>query len=121
MHEIAEQLEHIQSSKLIDKLDEFLDFPTSDPHGDPIPNKQGIIKNLYKKKLSEVSVGESCKMVAVKDNSTVFLQYVVKVGLSLNNRIKIISKNKFDLSIEIEVGKKRQMVSAKFAENILVV
>ncbi len=73
VHEVAEQLEHIQSAKLIDMLDKFLDYPEFDPHGDPIPNKKGEIKVHFKKTLSDVEVGNSCKMVAVKDNSSSFL------------------------------------------------
>lgn len=72
IHEVAEQLEHIQSTKLIDKLDKFLDYPEFDPHGDPIPNKKGEIKVHFKKTLADVGVGNSCRMVAVKENSSSF-------------------------------------------------
>ena len=89
VHEIAEQLEHIKSAKLVNRLDAFLDFPQFDPHGDPIPNEEGEFKVMYKKTLAEGSVGETYKLAAVKDNSASFLQYVVKVGLGLNSIIKI--------------------------------
>lgn len=121
VHEVAEQLEHIQSVKLIDKLDEFLDYPEFDPHGDPIPNKKGEIKTFYKKTLSDVKVGNTCKMVAVKDNSSTFLQYVVKVGLGINNEIKVLSKQDYDDLLLIEVNGIQSSVSQKFAENIFVV
>jgi DtxR family Mn-dependent transcriptional regulator len=121
VHEVAEQLEHIQSTKLIDKLDKFLDFPEYDPHGDPIPNKKGDIKVHYKKTLAEISVGKSCKMVAVKDNSSTFLQYVVKVGLGINNKIKVLSIQDYDLMMVIETNGQQLSVSQKFAENIFVV
>lgn len=121
IHEVAEQLEHIQSTKLIDKLDKFLDYPEFDPHGDPIPNKKGEIKVRYKKTLSDVAVGKSCKMVAVKDNSSSFLQYVVKVGLGINNKIKVLSKQEYDSLLVIEVNAVQSSVSQKFAENIFVV
>lgn len=120
VHEVAEQLEHIQSEKLIDKLDKLLDFPKFDPHGDPIPSKAGEIHIQHKTTLSEIAVGVTCKMVAVRDNSSSFLQYVVKVGLGINNEIKVISKQEFDSSMVIEVNGIQSNVSQKFAENIFV-
>lgn len=121
VHEVAEQLEHIQSSKLIDKLDKYLNFPQFDPHGDPIPNQNGEFVSVYKKKLSDVEVGQKCKMVAVRDNSSSFLQYLIKLGLGLNNYIQVISKQEFDGTIEIETNGKNSFVSRKFAENLYVV
>lgn len=120
VHEVAEQLEHIQSEKLIDKLDKLLDFPKFDPHGDPIPSKAGEIHIQHKTTLSEIADGVTCKMVAVRDNSSSFLQYVVKVGLGINNEIKVISKQEFDSSMVIEVNGIQSNVSQKFAENIFV-
>ena len=121
VHEVAEQLEHIQSPKLVDRLDKYLDFPEFDPHGDIIPNAKGEFKIQFKKTLADVAVGKSCKMVAVKDNSVSFLQYVVKVGLGINNLITVISKESYDSLIEIEVNGQKSSVSQKFAQNILVV
>ena len=121
VHEVAEQLEHIHSPKLVDKLDKFLDFPEFDPHGDPIPDKQGRLKIQRRKTLSDVAVGSKCKMVAVKDNSSSFLQYVVKVGLGINNEIKVLSRQEYDSITVIEVNGRRSSVSHKFAENIFVV
>jgi DtxR family Mn-dependent transcriptional regulator len=121
VHEVAEQLEHIQSPKLVEKLDKLLGFPSFDPHGDPIPNSRGEMVQLSKKLLFDAEIGSICKMVAVKDNSAVFLNYVIEIGLGINNRMKIISKQEFDDSIEIEVDKKRVRVSNKFAQNIYIV
>lgn len=121
VHEVAEQLEHIQSQKLIDKLDKFLDFPEFDPHGDPIPNYKGELKVQFKKTLSDVAVGSSCKMVAVRDNSSSFLQYVVTVGLGINNEILVVSRQAYDDIMVIEVNGVRSSVSQKFAENIFVI
>lgn len=120
VHEVAEQLEHIQSHKLVDKLEKFLNYPQFDPHGDPIPDAKGEMSAPFKKTLSEIEPGQSCKMVAVKDNTTPFLQYVVQVGLGINNNIKVIGKQPYDALMEIEVDGKRSTVSQKFAENILV-
>lgn len=120
VHEVAEQLEHIQSHKLVDKLDKLLNYPQFDPHGDVIPNAKGEMKAPFKKTLAEIEPGKACKMVAVKDNTASFLKYVVKVGLGINNKIKVISKQPYDALMEIEVDGKKSHVSQKFAENILV-
>ncbi|MBL7837858.1 MAG: metal-dependent transcriptional regulator [Bacteroidetes bacterium] len=121
VHEVAEQLEHIQSPKLIEKLDKFLDYPEFDPHGDVIPNAKGEIKLKYKVCLSDMAPGDRCMMVAVKDNSAPFLQYVIRVGLGINNVIKVISRNAYDELLQIEVEGKVSSVSRKFADNIFVV
>merc|ERR1712146_506263 len=78
VHEIAEQLEHIASEELINRLDEFLGFPTVDPHGDPIPTKEGLIKNSQKRLLSKLSVGEQGICVGVKDSESEFLKFLDK-------------------------------------------
>jgi len=121
VHEIAEQLEHIKSKKLVDKLDKFLDYPEFDPHGEPIPNNMGELKVQNKYTLASIPVGDSCKMVAVKDDSSSFLQYVDKVGLGINKEITIISKQEYDAITVIEVNNVQSSVSKKFTENIFVV
>ncbi len=120
VHEVAEQLEHIKSKKLVEQLDRFLGFPKIDPHGDPIPNSKGEIKYLKRKTLTDIPVGAVCKLVAVKDSSASFLQYAVQIGLGLSSKIKIISRQEFDGSVEIEIDNKRSTVSQKFAENLFV-
>jgi len=121
VHEVAEQLEHIDSAKLIEKLDKFLGHPETDPHGDAIPNAKGELKIKYRKTLAEIQVGKKCKMIAVKDNSATFLQYVVQVGLGISSKIKVLHRAEFDAMLEIEVDGKKSVVSQKFAENIYVV
>ncbi len=121
VHQVAEQLEHIKSAKLVEQLEKFLDFPEIDPHGDPIPNAKGEIKFVQRKTLAEIEVGETCKLIAVKDNSSSFLQYVVKLGLGLSSKIKVISRQDFDGLTEIEVNKVRSSISKKVAQNLFVV
>lgn len=121
VHELAEDLEHIHSRKLIDKLDEFLEFPEFDPHGDAIPDKEGNILIPFRRTLDEVKIGKSCKIIAVKDNSTDFLQYVDKLGLKINDEVKIVGKEEFDRLTTIEFNGKSQVVSSKITENIFVV
>lgn len=120
VHEVAEELEHINSDKLISSLDKFLNYPKYDPHGEAIPNQNGKIVNLKKKTLSDFQCGKICKMVAVTDDSSVFLKYVESVGLGLNKSLKKISTNPYDSLTIIEVNGKQFTVSQKFAENILV-
>jgi len=120
VHEVAEQLEHIQSVKLVDSLDAFLNYPKFDPHGDAIPNAKGEIEILIRKALSEVQIGQTCTMVAVKENSSAFLQYVDKLGLTIGSRIYILSKENYDDSLQIRIKEKEFTVSHKFAENIYV-
>lgn len=120
VHEVAEQLEHIHSPKLIEQLEKFLGYPEFDPHGDAIPNAQGVLKRSVRYTLAQVAVGKTCKLVAVKDNSASFLQFVVKVGLGLSSKITVLSRQDFDGSAEIEVLGKKSIVSQKFAENIFV-
>ncbi|HEX9981448.1 MAG TPA: metal-dependent transcriptional regulator [Flavobacterium sp.] len=120
VHDIAEQLEHIKSEKLINKLDEFLSFPTEDPHGDPIPDANGRIKKVDKKLLSELQTDQPAICVGVKDTSSEFLQYLDKNGISLGAAIEIIEKENFDLSLRIKVNGKELPVSNKIAGNIFV-
>ena len=121
VHEVAEQLEHISSEKLVDRLDKFLGFPKVDPHGDPIPDSKGKMKPISRFTLSQIQVGNTCKMVAVKDDSAVFLKYVVKIGLSLNSQITVVGKQAFDSTLEIEINGNRKRVSEKFADHIFVI
>lgn len=121
VHEVAEQLEHIQSAKLVNKLEEFLDYPEFDPHGDPIPNAKGEMPVLDKTLLSEIKAGESCKVIAVKDTSTPFLQYLEKLQVTIGTSLKIIEVIDFDgsMNIQIEESEARN-VSMKFADSLFV-
>lgn len=120
VHDIAEQLEHIKSEKLINKLDEFLNFPTEDPHGDPIPNADGQIIKVEKQLLSELAEKQIGVCVGVKDTSSEFLQYLDKQEIALGSKIEVISKESFDLSLKIKVGNKDLMISNKIAANLFV-
>ncbi|RVT79832.1 metal-dependent transcriptional regulator [Flavobacterium sufflavum] len=120
VHDIAEQLEHIKSEKLINKLDDFLGNPTEDPHGDPIPNAQGQLPKIDKQLLSELSEGQKGICVGVKDTSSEFLKYLDKQGIALGSAIEIIGKESFDLSLRIKVDDVFLNVSSKIASNLFV-
>ena len=120
VHDVAEQLEHIKSEKLINKLDEFLNFPTEDPHGDPIPNAQGQIVNIKKQLLSEFEKNQIGICVGVKDTSSDFLKYLDKQEIALGSAIEIIEKEVFDSSFTIRVGNKEMTISNKIASNVYI-
>lgn len=120
VHDVAEQLEHIKSEKLTNKLEEFLDFPTEDPHGDPIPDRNGKIAKVDKKLLSEIPVGKKVMCVGVKDSSSAFLQYLDKQQISLGSHIEVISKEDFDMSLTLRLNDRQMLVSNKIASNLFV-
>jgi DtxR family Mn-dependent transcriptional regulator len=120
VHDIAEQLEHIKSEKLINKLDDFLGNPTEDPHGDPIPDVNGRIIKIEKQLLSELHENQIGICVGVKDTSSEFLKYLDKQGIALGSKIEIITKESFDLSLKIKVDNKDLTISNKIASNLFV-
>ncbi len=120
VHDVAEQLEHIQSSKLIDQLDAFLGNPKTDPHGDPIPDENGNFQNIEKRLLSSLNEGEFGICVGVDDSSSDFLKYLDKNNISLGERIDVISIEPFDGSLTIKVGEKELSISHKISTNIYI-
>ena len=120
VHEIAEELEHIKSEKLVDKLDKFLEYPSKDPHGDPIPDKNGLIPKIEKQLLSEIEINKKCICVGVKDSSSEFLQYLDKQKIALGSKITILEKEAFDDSMVIEIKKVKVLISSKIANNLFI-
>lgn len=122
VHEVAEQLEHIQSPKLVERLDEFLGFPEYDPHGDPIPKSNGDVPVSEAKELSIVAPGNKYEIVAVRDTSTTFLQQLERYNLKIGTVISLTERMPYDNSIVLkdEEGKTFQL-SDKIANNLLVV
>jgi DtxR family transcriptional regulator, Mn-dependent transcriptional regulator len=120
VHEVAEQLEHIRSEKLIEKLDKFLDYPEFDPHGDPIPDAQGNMAPRKKLTLAEIPVGQTCRIMGVRDSSALFLQYISELGLSLKSEITVLEKIAFDNSMRLLSEGREIMVSEKFSLHVFV-
>jgi len=121
VHEIAEQLEHIKHEELADRLDRFLGNPEYDPHGDPIPNAKGEVPSVANTLLSEIEIGQTCQLAAIKDTSTLFLQYLEQLSISIGTRIKVLEKIPFDNSIIVQIGKENKTtVSKKLADSLLV-
>ncbi len=120
VHDVAEQLEHIKSRKLIQELDSFLGFPTHDPHGDPIPDDKGNLKISEKSLLSTLVKNESGICVGVIDSSSEFLQFLDKKGITLGKQITVLEKEEFDDSLSIMINDKKLSISQKIATNLFV-
>ena len=121
IHDIAEQLEHVKHPELADRLDAFLGHPEYDPHGDPIPKSNGEIPETVNTLLSEIEIGKSCRVVAVKDTSSVFLQYLEQLSVNIGTKIKVLDIVPFDSSMLIQIGKEiNTTVSKRFAESLFV-
>lgn len=118
---LAEELEHINSDELTDKLEEFLGFPKFDPHGDPIPDKKGNISYHEDVTLDHMKKNENGIIVGVIDHSSQFLQYLDKIELALNAKIKVEDEEEFDNSKVILVNSKLKItVSQKVGKSLLV-
>ena len=121
VHDIAEQIEHIQSPVFFDKMDELLDFPKQDPHGSPIPDRNGKVTSKDYKKLSECNESETVKLAAVINTSSAFLKFLNARQLRLGVKIKIKAIEPFDRSITISYGKNQvETLSNVVSERLLV-
>lgn len=121
VHELAEDLEHIHSKKLINRLDAFLDHPEFDPHGDAIPNREGEILIPFRRTLNDGESGKRYKIIAVKDNSSEFLKYLDKLGIAINDEATIINKESFDELITIRFNGKERVLSPKVTDYLFVI
>lgn len=122
VHDIAEQLEHIHDDQLAKKLDDYLGNPAVDPHGDPIPSSNGKMPVYATTLLSDIKVGQSCKVGSVRDTSAPFLKYLKQLGLGLGVTIHVIEKQEFDHSMVITISNGEQKtVSHKMTTHILVI
>lgn len=118
VHEVAEQLEHIQSQKLIDQLDKHLDYPKKDPHGDPIPDSNGNYEVINKTLLSQLTAGDKGTLVGVIDTSSNFLNYLDKHNIQLGTQITVMEREDFDNSFTLQVNSKLLQVSQQIADNL---
>ena len=121
VHEVAEQLEHIQSNLLIEKLDAFLGHPETDPHGHPSPDKNGKVKQIKQFSLSQGKNGHKYIVSEVKDGSATFLQYLAKHDLYPGVTIQIKEILRFDGSMVVQLQNKQKITLSKAtSENILI-
>lgn len=120
VHDVAEELEHIKSTALIERLDEFLGFPKSDPHGDPIPDKNGRFAKTQFTKLIDLKIGDNGTITGVSQHSSAFLKHLEKLGLTLGKQIEVNDVTDFDGSVEILVAAKQINISREVAKHILI-
>lgn len=120
VHEIAEQLEHVHSEDFFDKMDEILNFPKVDPHGEPIPDKDGIIITQNLKKLSECKINETVILTSVTISTDDFLNYLNQRNLALGAEILIKNIEKFDGSMQIDFSDRTEILSKMVCEKLLV-
>ncbi|MFY7734644.1 MAG: metal-dependent transcriptional regulator [Bacteroidia bacterium] len=120
VHDIAEEVEHIKSPAFFEKMDLILSNPKFDPHGTPIPDKEGKLPKNTLKQLSRIEVGKTITFVAVSDSSSDFLSYLSRVGLTLYSTIQIIDREVFDGLLKIKTNKQTITLSGQVADKILV-
>ncbi len=121
VHEIAEELEHISSDILVERLDAFLDYPQFDPHGDPIPDARGNMPDSEYRKLSELKQGDNATLMAVLDHSQSFLQYLDRTELNLGIRLEVLETNGYDHSYLLRIDDRKDLfVSGQVARHLLV-
>ena len=120
VHEIAEQLEHIHSDKFFDKMDEILNYPKVDPHGEPIPDKEGHVVQPDLKKLSQCKENEVVKLSSVTTSSEEFLNFLNKRELMLGTTILVLGKEDFDQSMQVKYHDQTETLSKTVCDRLLV-
>lgn len=122
VHDMAEQMEHIQSEDLVNRLDKYLGHPNADPHGDPIPNVNGEFAKSKARPLSNLPVGKQAKFSGVIDHSSSFLSYLNKIEFALGDPIRVKSIEEYDNSYTLQLKNEKEIVvSSKFVNSILVI
>jgi DtxR family Mn-dependent transcriptional regulator len=120
VHDVAEELEHISSKELVDRLDDFMGNPKYDPHGDPIPDSNGLFKSHELKPVSALLINENGIISGVRDHSTAFLQYLEKMQLTIGKKIKVTEINDYDHSLTLQVADNKIHISREVANNLLI-
>jgi DtxR family Mn-dependent transcriptional regulator len=121
VHELAEQLEHVQGDELVSRLDQFLGHPRFDPHGDPIPDAEGRWTYRKQAPLATLQPGNRGIVTGVDDHSTAFLQYLDQLGLTLGAELELLERIVYDQSVRVRLSGERELVlSEKVAQNLFV-
>ncbi len=121
VHDVAEQLEHIDSHKLVEQLDAYLGFPRFDPHGDPIPNEHGVVFIHHDRTLDQVGEGEKVILVGVKDHTKLFLKYLESNQLTLGAEISVLQVIEYDRSLMVRLQKKfERSLSFQVCKNLYI-
>jgi len=120
VHEVAEQLEHIQSEELVDKLETFLNHPKFDPHGEPIPTKNGEIPKNNNIPLNQIKIGTKGHVMGVTLDEKTFLDYLTKLNISIGTGIEVLETISFDQSLNIKIENKKKHISNNVAKHLLI-
>ena len=120
VHEMAEEMEHISSNELIDRLDKFMGYPKYDPHGDPIPDVNGLFKTNDLKLVSAIKVNESGTIWGVRNHTPAFLQYLEKQDLTIGKTIIVTEIIEFDHSMVLQTADRKIQISREVANNLLI-
>ncbi|MBF0598120.1 metal-dependent transcriptional regulator [Faecalibacter rhinopitheci] len=120
VHQVAEQIEHINSDLFFDKMDELLNYPKVDPHGSPIPDREGNFEAINYRKLSDFTVNDIVVLSAVTFSSEDFLKYLSSKNIALGNEIKILSIEEYDGTMEVLIKNKREVFSKIVTDKLLV-
>lgn len=120
VHEEAENMEHAVSDLLVDRIDAFLNFPATDPHGDPIPKADGTVAGSTGRCLSQLAVGERFRVVRVIDQSPDFLRYLTETGLQLDATGTVVVNRSESGTITIEVAGQQTTLAHNIADRLLV-
>ncbi len=121
VHDLAEQLEHIQSSELVNRLDEFLGFPKYDPHGDPIPDQSGTIKCVEMKSIALLNAGDTGIIAGIKEHSSSFLQYLEKMDLKIGKKICVEEIIPFDETVILSTENGEKINVSKAAAKYILI
>lgn len=121
VHDTAEQLEHIDSPELIEKLDEFLGFPKFDPHGDPIPSKTGEFVHRETRSLIDCAEKDRVAVAGVTEHSRDFLRYLDRIGLNIGAELEVLEQIPFDGSMMLKVEGRELVLSGEFSKQIQVI
>ena len=120
VHEMAEEMEHISSRELIDRLDKFMNYPSYDPHGDPIPDSNGHFKKHELKPVSTIAVNATGVISGVRDHSSGFLQYLEKQKLTIGRKITVTAIIDYDQSMVLQIDNNKTHISREVANNLLI-
>ena len=120
VHDIAEELEHINSTDLINRLDTYLGHPKFDPHGDPIPNADGKFTLRSQMPLDELEMGTEARIVGIRDHDDLLLRHLTELGIAIDSVISVVERFPFDKSTRVHVDGNETTISSKVSQTILV-
>jgi len=120
VHALAEELEHVSSKQLIDRLDQYLGYPQFDPHGDPIPDQKGKMKNVNKVSLFDLPFNQMAEVLQVTNQSTEMLELLEHKNITIGTRLEVKKHFDFDHSVELKIRTTTLTISEQLAKNIFV-